>query len=99
MIELLEYTSVTGKKTNPEITIFALSTCGFCKRSLAFLEANEFAYRYVHIDKISLDAKSQVKRELKEKYKVDIAFPFATLSPDSYLVGFIEVDWRKTLGL
>ena len=99
MIESLQFTSVAGTKTNPDITVFALSTCGFCKRSLSFLESNGFAYRYIHMDRISLDAKTEVKRELKEKYKVDIAFPFVTIGDNGYLVGFIEVDWRKTLGL
>ncbi len=99
MIESLHYISVAGQKTQPEITVYALSTCGFCKRSLSFLEANGFAYRYVYVDNVSLDVKTEVKRELKEKYKADIAFPFATIGTDGYLVGFIEVDWRKTLGI
>ncbi len=99
MLDTLEYTSVPGTRTTPALTVYALSTCGFCKRSLAFLEANGFAYRYVHLDRIPLDTKNEVKRALKEKYKADVAFPFVTVGDADYLVGFIEVDWKKTLGV
>jgi glutaredoxin-like protein NrdH len=99
MIDTLKFETKAGAKTSPLITVFALSTCGFCKRSMAFLEANGFAYRFIYLDKIPLDHKTEVKKELKEKFKADIAFPFVTVGDTNYLVGFIEVDWKKTLGL
>lgn len=99
MIDSLEYTSVPGAKNDRTITVYALSTCGFCKRAIGFLETNGFAYRYIHLDKIPLDSKTELKRELKEKYKADVAFPFVTLDGEKYLVGFIEADWKLTLGV
>jgi glutaredoxin len=99
MIDTLKFEHRDGEKTSPLITVYALSTCGFCKRSMAFLEANGFAYRCIYLDKIPLDHKTEVKKELKEKYKTDIAFPFATIGDTEHLVGFIEVDWKKTLGI
>ncbi len=99
MIDTLKFEQRAGEKTSPLITVYALSTCGFCKRSMTFLEANNYAYRFIHLDKIPLDNKTEVKKELKEKFKTDIAFPFVTVGDSDYLVGFIEVDWKKTLGL
>lgn len=99
MIESLQYTHVQGKKTEPLVTVYALSTCGFCKRSMSFLEANGFAYRFIYLDSIPVETKNEAKRELKEKYKADVAFPFATIGDSGHLVGFIEVDWKRTLGL
>jgi len=99
MIDTLKFELKDGEKTSPLITVYALSTCGFCKRSMAFLEANGYAYRFIYLDKIPLDHKTEVKKELKEKFKTDIAFPFVTVGDSDYLVGFIEVDWKKTLGL
>ena len=32
-------------------------------------------------------------------YKTDVAFPFATVGGEDYLVGFIEADWKRTLGV
>ena len=99
MLDTLTYTPVNGAKTNPAIIIYALSTCGFCKRAMSYLEKNGHAYRYIYVDTIPLETKTETKMTLKEKYKVDIAFPFATVGESDYLVGFIEADWKRTLGI
>jgi glutaredoxin-like protein NrdH len=98
MLDTLAYTDVAGSRSGPEITVYALSTCGFCKRALAWLDAKGLAYRYVHLDLVPLEVKSEAKRILKERFKADIAFPFAVIDGKSHLVGFIEADWSKTLG-
>jgi len=99
MLETLTYTMVNGEKTTPLITVYALSTCGFCKRAMTYLEKNKFAYRFTYMDTIPIEIKNEAKRTLKEKFKIDIAFPFATVGEDDHLVGFIEADWKRTLGL
>lgn len=99
MLDTLTYTTVQGENTTPHITVYALSTCGFCKRAMTYLEKNKFAYRFIYMDTIPVEVKNEAKRTLKEKFKVDIAFPFATINDSEYLVGFIEADWKRTLGL
>jgi glutaredoxin-like protein NrdH len=99
MLETLKYTNESGTRVSPLITVYALSTCGFCKRAMRYLQDNEFAYRYIYIDQIPLETKNEAKKELKDKYKVDIAFPFVTVGESDHLVGFIEVDWKRTLGV
>ncbi len=99
MLETLSYTSVPGGRTDHEVTVYALSTCGFCKRALAYLDAKGVAYRYVYVDHIPIETKNQAKKALKEKFKDDVAFPFAIIDGDKHLVGFIEPDWARTLGL
>ena len=34
-----------GTRKDHDITVYALSTCGFCKKAMAFLEDKGFAYR------------------------------------------------------
>lgn len=99
MLETLTYTKIAGKRADHSITVYALSTCGFCKRALAFLNDKGFSYRYIYVDQIPLEIKTQAKKELKERFKVDIAFPFAVIDGDKHLVGFIEPDWARTLGV
>jgi glutaredoxin len=99
MLETLDYTSVPGARADHEITVYALSTCGFCKRALAFLNAKSFAYRYIYMDQVPLETKTEAKKTLKERFKADVAFPFAVIDGERYLVGFVEPDWVKTLGL
>jgi glutaredoxin-like protein NrdH len=99
MLDTLSYTAVPGSRADHEITVYALSTCGFCKRALAFLNARGVAYRYVHMDSVPLETKNEAKKVLKERFKVDIAFPFAVIDGEKHLVGFIEPDWIATLDL
>ena len=99
MLETLGYTTVEGSRKDHEITVYALSTCGFCKRALAFLDSNGFAYRYIYMDRIPLETKTEVKKILKDRYSEDVAFPFAVIDGKDHLVGFIEPDWKRTLGV
>ncbi len=98
MLENLSYTEVDGSRRDHAITVYALSTCGFCKRAMAFLKDKGFAYRYIYVDQIPLETKNEAKRELKERFLADVAFPFAVVDGDRHLVGFIEPDWARTLG-
>ena len=99
MLDTLDYTDVPGAKSEHEITVYALSTCGFCKRALGYLSAKGLAYRYVYMDHIPIETKNEAKKALKERFKENVAFPFAVIDGDKHLVGFIEPDWAKTLGL
>ena len=98
-LEDLPYITIAGNLTERSITVYALSTCGFCKRAMSFLENHGFAYRYIYIDHIPLETKNEVKAVLKEKFKENVAFPFAVIDGSSHLVGFIQPDWARTLGL
>jgi glutaredoxin-like protein NrdH len=97
MLETLGYTAVEGTSDDREITVYALSTCGFCKRALAFLDSRGLAYRYVYVDKIPLETKNAAKRELKARFGDDVAFPFAVIDGTEHLVGFIEAAWASAL--
>lgn len=99
MLDTLNYTDVPGSRADHDITVYALSTCGFCKRAIAYLKAKDVAYRYVYMDNVPLETKNATKKILKERFKADVAFPFAVIDGDKHLVGFIEPDWTKTLGL
>jgi len=86
-----------GTRNDHSIMVYALSTCGFCKRALAFLDANQFAYKYLFVDLIPIDVKNGIKQELKQRFKENVAFPYAVIDDKNYLIGFIEADWRLTL--
>jgi glutaredoxin len=97
MLDTLEYTEVPGTRREHEITVYALSTCGFCRRALAFLNDKGFAYRFVYMDLLPLDIKTEAKRILKERFKTEVSFPFAVIDGKKHLVGFVEADWEKTI--
>lgn len=88
-----------GKDHRHDIVIYALSTCGFCKRALAFLDEKSIAYRFIHLDQLPLETKTEIKKILRERFKENPAFPFAVIDDTEHLVGFIQPDWVRTLGL
>ncbi|HUU88995.1 MAG TPA: glutaredoxin family protein [Candidatus Glassbacteria bacterium] len=97
MLEELEYTIDEGENTPFNITVYALSTCGFCKRGLAFLRDNKIKFRYIFVDMIGQDLRLRTKKELSDKYNERIGFPFVVLNDgETILVGFKEEKWKET---
>lgn len=88
-----------GDQRSHDIVVYALSTCGFCKRALSFLEEKGIAYKYIYVDLLPLETKNEIKKILREQFKENVAFPFAVIDDSDHLVGFIKPDWERTLGL
>lgn len=97
MFDFLEYQSSPGTDSPREITVYALTTCGFCKRAFSFLDANNIAFKYVYMDKIDFDVKEKVKSLLKERFNEHISFPYAVIDEKETLVGFVEAHWKKMI--
>lgn len=95
----LPFENVQGSRRDHDVVIYALSTCGFCKRAISFLKDKDYSFKYIHLDEISVETKNEVKQILREKFKENPAFPFAVIDDKSHLIGFIQPDWEKTLGL
>lgn len=95
----LAYVEKKGSIDAHDVVIYALSTCGFCKKAMSFLDDKGYSYKYIHVDQLPLETKNEIKKILKEKFNENVAFPFAVIDDASHLVGFIQPDWVRTLGL
>jgi glutaredoxin len=93
-IPSVEYSHEDGQKKDHKVVVYALSTCGFCRRGLAFLRDNSIEFDYIYMDKISYETKSELKDALSEKYKERVAFPFIVIDDAECLVGFNEEKWK-----
>jgi len=98
-IEKVEFTEVPGTSEPHELTVYALSTCAFCKRSMRFLQDNGLTYRYVYLDQLDFDLKREVKQELKAKFDNLPVFPVLTIDGEEALSGFTEEKWSERLGI
>lgn len=94
----LAFTKHAGSRIAPRLQIYALSTCGFCKRAIAWLESKGYSFECIHLDTIPVETKNEVKKELAEQFHHSVAFPFLVIDGKEALVGFIEEDWVKKLG-
>lgn len=97
MLDYIEYTEEEGKDIGKDIVVYALSTCGFCRRALGFLRDNNIAFTYVYVDKLDYDVKQKVKNDLKEKYGERVVFPYMVLDSKDVLVGFVKDKYEATL--
>ena len=93
----LTYEEVDGEKQEKQITVYALSTCGFCKRGIAFLRENSLKFKYIYLDKLGYERKTELKRSLKETFGKRAVFPYTVIDDEKVLLGFSKSDWEKNL--
>ena len=99
MIEKLEFTEQPGSKGDHDLTLYALSTCGFCKKAINFLSEHDIAFRYVYLDKINPMVKRTVKSELKQQYESLPVFPILVIDNERAVSGFSEKKWKDMVGI
>ncbi len=99
IIGRIPFITVDGPRKEHDVTVYALSTCGFCSRALEFLDQHGVAYRYVHLDTLDPEMKDQVKQTLKETYGERVTYPYTVVNRKEVLKGFIEPNWRMTLDI
>ena len=98
-LDRIEYNVIPGGKTTPNLTMFSLSTCGFCRKAQEFLVAQGFGYRYVFLDQLDFDLKREAKQELKARFQNLPVFPVLVIDDKEVLSGFVEEKWAERLGI
>ena len=104
-IETVKYTHIEAGANPPaaaagkKLVVYALSTCGFCERSMKFLRELGLGYDYIFIDQLEPWIKTALKEELKERFGAATVFPYLVIDDTTTVVGFTEEKWRAGLGL
>jgi len=81
----------------PKVFLYALSTCGHCRSTKKFLDANDVEYDFVDVDLLPKDEKTKA---LEEVGKVNPQYAFPTIIiGEKVIVGYREVEIREALGL
>ena len=95
----LTFKTEEGKQPKKNLTVYALSTCGFCKAALRFLRKHNLSFRYLYVDHLDEYHKTVLKQELKETYGERPMYPFLIIGDDDYLIGFDEDEWYEKIGV
>lgn len=89
---MLPFTHVPGS-TGHTITLFALSTCGWCRKTKRLLDELGLGYDYVDVDTLegvqSEEARSEVSR-----WNPRCSYPTLVIDGDRCIVGFDEDELR-----
>lgn len=89
------YTFVDGNKKH-DIVLYALSTCGWCKRVKRLLDAEDVAYRFVFMDNLEPEIKAELKNHLR-KHNPSCSYPTLIVNESKVVIGFEEDDIKKAL--
>jgi glutaredoxin len=79
-----------------KVVLYALSTCGWCKKTRMLLEELEAEYDYIYVDLLKGNERSEVIEDLK-KWNPRLSFPTIVLNDEECIVGFDEDKVRENL--
>jgi len=81
----------------PNVFVYALSTCGHCRNAKRLLDEKSVKYDFVDVD---LLPREELKKTLDEVRKINpqAAFPTIVIG-DKVIVGYREAEILEALGL
>ncbi|ADN03024.1 glutaredoxin family protein [Spirochaeta thermophila] len=96
-----EFTRFEGRDVPYKVTVYGLSTCGFCRRAVEFLKEHEIPFDYLEVDLLPREERLSLKASLANEFEVRVGFPFLVVEwPEGrreFRVGFIRADWEDLL--
>ena len=81
-----------------KVRFFALSTCGWCKKTKRFLDTHNVNYEIDYVDLLSGAKKAGVMAEM-ERWNPRRTFPTVVVDDKEVVVGFKEDRLREVLEL
>ena len=79
-----------------KVMLYALSTCGWCRRTKALLSDLGVEYDYVDVDLLKGKEQDDAMEEVK-KFNPDCNFPTIVIDDQKCIVGFKEDEIREVL--
>lgn len=89
---------VKGVIDKHQVLLYALSTCGWCKMTKAYLRDSEIAHEYIDVDKCTPEERETIHQEIK-KLGARLAFPTIIVDDKTVITGFKKDEIKKALGL
>jgi glutaredoxin-like protein NrdH len=89
----MDVTHVPGKNKG-KVMLFALSTCGWCKKTRALLEELGVEYDYIYVDLLEGDEQEDAVAQMG-KYNPATNFPTMVLGSGRAIIGFKEDEIRQ----
>jgi glutaredoxin-like protein NrdH len=99
LFDYVDFTKVPGDSGGYDLKLFALSTCGFCKRAIAFLKEKGVGYSYVYVDMLGVGVKRRIKDEFYKRFMTRMLYPAMVIDGNDTLIGFTEETWKQRLGV
>jgi glutaredoxin len=93
---MAEYTHVSGRNLG-DIKMFTLSTCGWCKKTKAFLKDHNVSFSYIDVDLLPPDEQESIRDE-QLRHNPAGSYPTIVVSSDYCIVGYDEYKLQQLIG-
>lgn len=87
---------VKGENVKHKVLIYALSTCGWCKRTKQFLKDNNIEHEYVDVDLCNEEDKERIRRDILNKGG-SLSYPTIIVDDKIMITGFRKEKLKEVL--
>jgi len=94
----MKFSKVPGKKNNHKVTLYALSTCVWCKLTKQFLKDNDVEFDYVDVDLLNEEDKSKAHETISSKGGM-LSYPTTIIDDKTVVTGFRKDQLKEALGV
>ena len=89
---------VQGKNNRHRVLMYAISTCGWCKRAKKFLRDNNINYEYVDIDLCSREDRDRIREDIISRGG-RLSYPTIIVDDNILITGFQPGRVKEVLGI
>ena len=93
----MQLTKVSGTKNDHKVTVFALSTCVWCKLTKQYLSENGVTYEFVDVDLLNEKDKNTVHQTITSKGCL-LSYPTTIVDDKIVITGFRKEQLKEALG-
>jgi glutaredoxin-like protein NrdH len=94
----MQFTKVSGKNNNHKVTLYALSTCVWCKLTKQFLSDNDVEYEFVAVDLLGPDDKGKAHEAVLSRGGT-LSYPTTIIDDKTLISGFRKDQLKEALGV
>ena len=91
-------TKVEGNRKDHKVFLYALSTCGWCKKTKELLSEKGVAYEYLDVDVLKAEERKAAIEDL-QKRNAPLGFPIIIIDDNQLISGYQPEKILGVLGL
>ena len=94
----MQFSKVPGKKNNHKVTLYALSTCVWCKLTKQFLKDSEVEFEFVDVDLLDDEDRNKAHETISSKGGM-LSYPTTIIDDKTVVTGFRKDLLKEALGV
>lgn len=94
----MQLSTVPGKNNQHKVLMYAISTCGWCKRAKRMLNEMNVEYGYVDIDLCNNEDKEKIRADITRRGG-RLLYPTVIINDEMLLTNPTEEELSEALGL